>query len=147
MPYEVSVKQVPAQTVASLTVTTSLAGIGAEMGRGFAALAARIGAAGGTPAGPPFVIYHDVIDAQTPGRISLCVPAAEGDAEIAASLVACVTHRGPYAEISPAYHVLAGWIEENGREAGGAPREVYLNDPRTVAPEDLLTEVQFPIVR
>ncbi|BBH70367.1 MerR family transcriptional regulator [Actinoplanes sp. OR16] len=154
MPYDVGVKQVPAQTVASLTLTTDLASIGAEMGQGFGTLVSALGAAGSAPAGAPFVIYHDVIDEQTSGRISICIPVAGpvpgvaapvSVAEVPAGEVAFVTHRGPYPEISPAYHVVTGWIEENGRVAAGAPREVYLNDPQSVAPEELLTEVQFPI--
>jgi effector-binding domain-containing protein len=152
MPYDVSVKQVPAQSVAGLTITTSLAGISAELGRAFGAVAGAVGKAGGHPAGAPFVIYHDVIDEHTDGHIEICVPVSGGEFDspveaktIDGGTIAFVTHRGPYAEISPAYHVVTGWIEENGRQPAGPPREVYLNDPQTTAPEDLLTEVQFPI--
>jgi len=44
-----------------------------------------------------------------------------------------------------AYHTLTGWISEHGHEIEGPPREIYLNDPQTVAPEELLTRVEFPI--
>ena len=52
---------------------------------------------------------------------------------------------GPYEQIAPAYHTLTGWISEHGHEIAGPPREIYLNDPQTVAPEELLTRVEFPI--
>jgi effector-binding domain-containing protein len=152
MPYEVAVKQNPAQTVASLTMSTSLAAIGADLGRGFGTLVAALGTAGQQPAGAPFVIYHDIIDEKTDGRIEICIPvpgpvssADVSTVEIPAGSVAFVTHRGPYSEISPAYHVVTGWLEENNRQPAGPPREVYLNDPQSAAPEDLLTEVQFPL--
>ena len=56
-------------------------------------------------------------------------------------------HRGPYDEIAPAYHTVAGWIAEHGQEIAGPPRELYLNDPTVVPPEELLTEVQWPVDR
>jgi effector-binding domain-containing protein len=33
----------------------------------------------------------------------------------------------------------------NGRTPAGPPREVYLNDPATVAAADLLTEIDWPV--
>ena len=54
-------------------------------------------------------------------------------------------HRGPYEEIAAAHHTVTGWISEHGHEMAGPPREIYLNDPQTVAPEELLTRVEFPI--
>ncbi len=59
--------------------------------------------------------------------------------------MATTVHRGPYEEITLAYHTLTGWIPGNGYEIAGPPREVYLNDPQTVAPEELLTRVEFPV--
>lgn len=156
MPYQVSVKEVAAVPVASLTLHTSLATIGADMGRGLGTVAGAIGTAGLRPGGTPFVIYHDVIDEQTAGDIEICVPVPSGTTlpdgpvrcrEVAGGPVAATVHRGPYQEISPAYHVVAGWIEEQGVQPAGPPREVYLNDPQAVTADDLLTEVQFPIDR
>jgi DNA-binding transcriptional MerR regulator len=219
MPYDVSIKQVPTRYVVSWTAHTSLRTIGDVVGRGFGTVAGALGASGATPDGPPFVIYHDVIDEQVEGRIEVCIPVsskAEGvvagdvggggvgaadagghepDAEnpgtenpgveipgtenpgaretgagetgerearvgnsgfpdagtgvewkeLPGGIVAWTTHHGPYDEISPAYHTLAGWIQEHGHGIVGAPREIYLTDPRTTAPDDLLTEVQFPV--
>lgn len=154
MPYEVTIKNVPPQPVASLTTHTNLRAVGDAVGRGFATLAQGVQAAGTRPTGAPFVIYHDVMDEQHEGRIEICFPVPAGVTapagevtfkEIPGGTVAATTHRGPYAEISPAYHYVTGWIQDNGHQTTGGPREVYLNDPQTVAPEELLTEVQFPI--
>ncbi|NYT93545.1 MerR family transcriptional regulator [Salinispora sp. H7-4] len=154
MPYDVIVKEAATIPVASLTLHTSLNAIGADLGRGFGTVVDAIGNAGAESNGKPFVIYHDVIDEQTNGDIEICIPVPAGTVlpgdpvryrELPGGPVATTVHRGPYQEISPAYHVVTGWIEQEGIHPAGPPREIYLNDPQTVSPAELLTEVQFPI--
>jgi len=154
MPYEVTVKELAPQQVAALKRRTSLKSIGATIGEAFATLMTTMGKAGVAPAGPPFIVYHEVIDEETDGDIEICVPVsrsfeAEGDvrvAEVAGGPVASTVHHGPYAEIGPAYHTLTGWIQDHGHEIGGPPREVYLTDPSgTSDPADNITEIDFPI--
>lgn len=154
MPYDVTTREVPAQTVASLITHTTFARIGDAIAGGFAAVVGAMGAAAVEPSGMPFIVFHDVIDEQTDGRVEICVPVppgkdgVDGDVvwkEVPGGTVAFTTHRGRYEEVGPAYHTVAGWIQDHGHQITGAPREIYLNDPQTVAPEDLLTEVQFPI--
>lgn len=154
MPYEVALKEVPAQNVAAIRKHTAMATIGEDIMRCFATLGAAVGKAGATMAGPPFLVMHDVIDEETDGDIEVCFPLAEPFAgegevrgvEVSAMTVASTVHRGPYDEVGPAYHTLTGWIQEHGHEVAGPPREVYLTDPQeTPDPADYLTEVQFPI--
>ncbi|MEV0901728.1 MerR family transcriptional regulator [Actinoplanes sp. NPDC049802] len=156
MPYQVTAKQIDTRAVAALRLHTSLTAIGADMARGFGTLVSAIGTAGASPTGAPFVIYHNVIDERIPGDIEICIPVPAGTRfpdgpvvfrEVPGGPAATTVHRGPYQEISPAYHGVFAWIEDEGRKPSGPPCEVYLNDPQTVAPEDLLTEVQFPIDR
>jgi effector-binding domain-containing protein len=64
-----------------------------------------------------------------------------------AQLVASTVHRGAYDELTPAYHTVSGWIAEHGHQIAGPPRELYPNDPGAVPPEELLTEVQWPVER
>jgi effector-binding domain-containing protein len=154
VPYDVSIERAPDQRVASLSVHTTMATIGEDIAAGFAVLVGALTEAAAQPIGAPFIIYHDVIDEQTDGDIEICVPVPPSvdvpDSEVDFKLipggsVAATTHRGPYDEISPAYHTVTGWIQDHGHRIAGAPREIYLNDPQSVVPEDLLTEVQFPI--
>lgn len=56
-----------------------------------------------------------------------------------------VQHRGPYEGCGPTYTRLFAWIEEQGLDVTGPVREVYLNDPTQVKPEELLTEIYVPI--
>lgn len=157
MPYEITVKKAPPQTV--LTITTALnlsdheqtaSAFAAVMGElcGFA------GSQGLAFAGPPFSIYSD-FDEEEQTTVRICVPVANQPKvelpgrieldEVPASTLATTIHRGPYHEVRPAYSALYGWIEEYGHTPSGSPRETYLNDPGEVAESDLLTEVAWPI--
>jgi effector-binding domain-containing protein len=154
VPYDIDIKHAPEQQVASVSMRTTLATISASIGEGFAVLMGALADAATPPVGAPFIIYHEVIDEQTEGDVELCIPVtaavagSHGHVEfkvIPGAMVAATTHRGPYDEISPAYHTVTGWIQDHGHQIAGPPREIYLNDPQSVLPDDLLTEVQFPI--
>ena len=58
-----------------------------------------------------------------------------------------LTYKGPYSGIHAAYHSLFGnWLPGSGEEPADQPcYEVYLNNPRDTAPEDLLTEICLPL--
>lgn len=153
MPYEVTVIEEPPVLVAATRMQTSYQRIGADIAEGFGTLVHGMGKAGQVPSGAPLIVYHDVIDEQTDGEIEICVPVAEaiggdGDVysrELEGGPMATTLHRGPYEQISPAYHTITGWVSEHGHEIAGPPREIYLNDPQQVSPEGLLTQVEFPI--
>lgn len=155
MPYDVTTKDVSDQPVVAVRKTTTLRDIGDDIAAGFGALVHHIGPRGITPTGAPFVVYHDMIDADTDGDVEVCLPVAEpvdtdggGDVygtTLRGGTVAATVHRGPYDQIGPAYHVLAGWVEEHGHEIAGPPRELYLNDPQQVPRDELLTEINWPI--
>jgi effector-binding domain-containing protein len=154
MPYEVQVKEVPAQHVAAVRKHATMATIGQDVSAGFAAVGEAVGRAGVPMAGPPFLVMFDVIDEESEGDIEVVFPLAApfpsaGEVvgkEVPAMTVASTMHRGPYDEVGPAYHTLTGWIQDHGHEIAGPPREVYLTDPsETPDPADHLTEIQFPI--
>jgi effector-binding domain-containing protein len=155
MPYDVELEETAPQTVATVRRTTDLARISTDLAEGFRTIVQAIGAAGGAPAGVPYVVYHAVIDEDTSGDIAMCVPVEpdldlDGDVDrvdVPAQLVAATVHRGPYDEIAPAYHTVSGWLAEHGHQIAGPPRELYLNDPGEVPAEKLLTEVQWPVAR
>lgn len=54
-------------------------------------------------------------------------------------------HRGPYESCEATYRMLFAWIETQGLRISGPIREVYLNDPRLVKPEEVITEIFVPI--
>lgn len=153
VPYTVTTRTVPDQTVASLRREASLETVGAVVGEGFGLLFGAIVARGTEPAGMPFLVMHDVIDADASGTIEMCIPVAEPLAldapttsrTVEGGRVATVVHHGAYDEVGPAYHALAGWMADEGCEPAGPPREIYLNDPTEVDAADLRTEVQWPV--
>jgi len=65
--------------------------------------------------------------------------------EIPSGPFAFVTHRGPYEELGVAHHAITAWVEEQGKRATGALIEIYENDPSSVEPSALVTEVGIPI--
>jgi effector-binding domain-containing protein len=153
MTYDVQVMDETPQLVAATRVRTNLRQIGTDIGAGFGSLMQVLGREGIPPSGAPLIVYHDVIDEQTDGDIEICVPVEKnisGDSEVyvrelEGGTMATTIHRGPYEEIAPAYDTLIGWISDSGLDIAGPPREIYLNDPQTVAPEDLVTRIEFPI--
>ncbi|MEZ5648383.1 MAG: AraC family transcriptional regulator [Alphaproteobacteria bacterium] len=68
-------------------------------------------------------------------------------AEITGGTYAVLRHQGPYADMRSAYNWLYGtWLVQSGYETADAPIfEDYLNNPREVAPQDLLTDIYLPL--
>ena len=153
MAYDVQIAEEPAQKVLATRKHTSLSHISDAMAAGFGALMGTIGSESVAPSGPPLIVYHDVIDEETEGDIEVCVPvtgtiASPGEVyirELEGGPMAATVHHGPYDQIAPAYQTITAWISDHGHEMAGPPREIYLNDPQIVAPEDLLTRIEFPI--
>ncbi|WP_409201085.1 GyrI-like domain-containing protein [Methanobrevibacter sp. DSM 116169] len=54
-------------------------------------------------------------------------------------------HKGEYTKLGETYMSIWNYITENKFEPNGIPKEIYLNSPTEVSPDELLTEVQFPI--
>ena len=65
--------------------------------------------------------------------------------ELPGGRMAKVVHKGPYSACGPAYSALFEWLAKHGLRVTGLPREVSLNDPRKVKPEELLTEIYAPV--
>jgi AraC family transcriptional regulator len=60
---------------------------------------------------------------------------------------AMTTHFGPYRKLGDTYADLLGqWLPRSGRELRSTPCfEIYLNDPQSTDPEDLLTDIYAPL--
>ena len=85
--------------------------------------------------------------------IEVCVPVAkripENDKikcyELCGGKMAKTVHKGPYQECESTYMKLFAWLQENNYKIVGPIREGYVNDPREVAPEEILTIIYVPI--
>jgi hypothetical protein len=56
-----------------------------------------------------------------------------------------IMHLGPYAQEEPTIRRLHAFIAEQGRQPRGLHHEIYLSDPRRVAPEKLRTIIRQPV--
>ncbi len=151
MPEDVQIKQLPAQNVLLIRKRVTTATIGEAMGAAFDTLMRHATATGAQFAGPPCVLYPQMPDGEF--EIDVCAPVAPGAAagqdvelqELPASEAATLMHQGPYDAVGPSWQVLLQWVAASGRPISGPMREVYLNEPGTVAPEELLTELSVPL--
>lgn len=155
-PIQVTIKQTEPITVAFL----SMKGPYTQISEAFGKLYSWIGEKGLMPAGPPLGLYFNM-PGQVPdeellwelrspiaGDVAPSGPDEQeglGVKQLEAIQVAATTHRGPFEEVGKTYEALGGWIAENGYEINGPTEEVYLSDPNATPPEQLVTEIRFPV--
>jgi len=154
---QVTVKKIEPMTVASL----SMKGPYTQISEAFSKLYGWIAEKGYVPAGPPLGVYFNapgqvpdselLWEVRSPivGDIHLSRPDERGVGvkRLKSTQVAATMHKGPFDELGKTYEALAAWIIENGYEIAGPAEEVYLSDPQKTRPEELLTEVRFPVRR
>lgn len=101
--------------------------------------------------GPVMTLYHDEEYREEGADIEVAVPvtgkvAVEDPAlevrNLEPARVVSLVHRGSYETIGQAYQRLHGYAAEKGLVISGPMRDLYLNDPNTVAPDEIMTEVQ-----
>lgn len=102
-------------------------------------------------------ICHDDPNVTPPDKIryDACVTvddsfAPQGDIgvqTVAGGEYAVSTHCGPYETLGETYGRMMGqWLPRSGREMRSTPCfEVYLNDPNSTEPADLLTDIHIPL--
>ncbi|MDW7650561.1 MAG: MerR family transcriptional regulator [Bacillota bacterium] len=102
-----------------------------------------------------FTIYHDGEYKETDIDVEICEAVTDfgrdtdnlkfkkiAGEETAASVV----HKGPYTTIGLAYAAIMEWIEENGYELSGPPRESYIDGIwNKEDPAEWVTEIQVPV--
>jgi effector-binding domain-containing protein len=123
-------------------------------------VAQRIADLGRAPAGPAYGRYHNVegdlwdveigipVDAP-PANLRSLDEAERGElavSELPGGDVATTVHIGSYDAISETYERLERFIQEQGREMGGAPWESYVVEMSEVDdPSQLRTEIFWPV--
>jgi DNA-binding transcriptional MerR regulator len=81
---------------------------------------------------PGFVLYHGPVNAEEDGPVEVCVPSVEGDKRLPAGEIAFTEISGEqcqFPQILGAYEAVYRWAKEQGREASGPAREIYLRGP------------------
>jgi len=110
--------------------------------------------------GPPVCVMHELsteaamkADQEGTAVIDIAFPVAAAVAgsdtvkcyKLAGGTMAKTVHKGPYEACGATYNALFEWLGKQGKHISGPTREVYLNDPREVKPEELLTEICAPV--
>ncbi len=105
-----------------------------------------------------FAIYHDVPESKADPELRSHAAVIIADDfpagidgleyfDIAGGKHAVLAHKGPYATLASAYEWLYGkWLPQSGEDPRDAPPiELYVNDPRTTAPDELRTDIRLPL--
>ncbi|MDX1506296.1 MAG: MerR family transcriptional regulator [Spongiibacter sp.] len=157
--YEVILKQVPAQQVASLrrTVPTidefapHVLGMFGEVSQHMEAYKDQA-----EFYGSPILVSHDGEWRETDIDVETAMPVKgvieDGDQvkirELAAvEHMACAVHHGDLSALPQAYQALMRWIEAHDYHVAGPPREVYIQFDQNGDPADYVTEVQIPLTK
>ena len=167
-------KQIEAQHILGIRVTTTMDNVGEVMGPLFGEVFGYIQQSGQQPAGMPLTIYHAMDDAAVdperivggyeddlecevkPGTMVMecAMPVAsamDGSGRIQASelpsgTVATVTHMGPYDNLPQSWSALTEWMGQQGLQPAGAPWEVYVTDPGAEPDQSKWrTDIFFPV--
>ena len=151
MSYTCEAMERSTQLTLSIRTRTSVQDLPQVFGKAYGAIAQYLGELGEQPAGPPFAAYYNMdmqnLDVEIGFPVSKKL-SGKGDikaSEIPGGKVATCLHVGPYSAIAPAYNALSQWIKDNGYEATGVTYEMYLNDPAQTPPEELQTQILFPL--
>lgn len=130
--------------------TTTMNGeeIGQAMHTGFAEVWAFMEQHGVPPAGNGLSVYYDYEEGKLPFRVGFVV--ARHDMEAAQGAVKAdvtpggqalhFTHVGSYAGLRPAYEDMMSFMEAEGLQYVAPTWEYYLDDPKEVHEEQLVTE-------
>jgi effector-binding domain-containing protein len=138
----------PALSIRARTSVTELPG---TLGGAFKTVFDTITENGELPFGAPFVVYYnmdmDDLDIEAGYPVARPLPAKDfvKASEIPAGRYGSTTFTGPYQELSGAYQALTQWMQVNKYEPTGIVYEMYLNDPGAVLPQDLQTQILFPL--
>ena len=146
----------PGGAYVGVKVAHSISNISQEMDKAMGSLFSAIEANAIEPSGPPFVIYHKFALVKDQMIATSAVPVAAVPTDLPPPLVsgnyeACkvytVRHTGPYRHIGNAWATIQNLIQNKAFKPSRAlhPFELYVNDPRETAADDLITDIKFPM--
>ncbi len=109
---------------------------------------AKLHTLGATCASGPMAIYHCKEFNPLETDVEICIPvleSMEGTTQLKGKKCAMGVHTGSYGNIPQTYTAIAKWVEEKGYKVSDYPYEKYINSPKEVKEQDLVTEIYFPI--
>ena len=76
--YDIAIEELPTRRMASVTLHATQTQLSGLIGRAFGTIIGALQATGTKPAGPPLVVFHDMIDDTTPGDVEVGIPVSMG---------------------------------------------------------------------
>ena len=156
--FPISLRDVPPQTVATLSRRLTVADLSPYIDSAVRTLTQYVGDSGAALNGPMLVIYHGVVDEDSDGPVEVCVP-YDGRVDPAGDIAVRVepAHLEAYTpltraqlhfpEVLQAYDAVADWIGSQPLHCAASPREVYVGDMATTAEQGYLCDVAYPVTR
>jgi DNA-binding transcriptional MerR regulator/effector-binding domain-containing protein len=106
------------------------------------------------PVGPPTATFMDCEDEEDDLLVEVAVPIGEAvdvrpplhAGTLPGGLAASIVHQGGYGGLAHTHRALLSWMLEEGYQAGGPLREIYIRGPgATTDPSEYRTELLLPI--
>jgi DNA-binding transcriptional MerR regulator/effector-binding domain-containing protein len=121
----------------------------AGYGKYFSRLYEKIATEKLTVLGTPMTIYHSPEYNPAGNDTEFAIPIEEtemGTRDFPGGLCAKSVLKGSYSELTSVYAKLREWVENEKYELVKSPYEVFVTDPnQATVPEDIVTEVYFPV--
>lgn len=145
------IKEVQKRETLMIRTITPMSSISDAMGDAFTKLAAYMEKNGIAFAGPPYARYYNMnmeaLDVEMGFPITGKI-AGEGNiqmGELPAGKIASALHLGSYDKLEETYTKLMEYVKGKDLETEEWMYEFYLNSPMDVKPEELETEICFPL--
>ncbi len=109
--------------------------------------------------GPPFAIYYTSPENTAPENMiydmgiqvtkdtDLIEKEEINVVDLLEHRVLSIVHNGSYKNLPKSYKEMVEYSIKNNYDIIGFPKEVYFNSPHEVPEEELVTEIQFPVIK
>ncbi len=150
--YRCDIVERSAQPALTIRTRVSLVALATTIGESLLAVSQYAREKRYIPIGPSFVVYHSFDGQEQDIEIGIpFAPGIEGKDNIKVNEIprgksATYRHVGSYEKLRQVHVALEQWLNTNGHAISGETYEFYLNDPRTTAPENLETEIMYPLL-
>jgi effector-binding domain-containing protein len=151
MSYQCEIVERPVQPALSVRRTGSVQELPQILGQAFGQIAKYLQQCGEPVAGPPFVAYYNqdmqALEIEIGMPVGRSVQGADEiqPVQMPSGTVASCIYIGPYEELGTAYKALNDYVQGEGYQPSGASYEIYLNSPLDTPPQELQTQILFPL--
>ncbi len=139
------------QKTACVRVRTPVEGLKGELGKAYGEVMAILSGQGVQPTGAPFAVYYNMdmkdldVEIGFPVSQSFQPSGRVRPSTLPGGRTAVCVHKGAYDSIGDSYSALSAFIAQNKATPKDLCYESYLTDPQVTKPEELLTEINFPL--